>query len=1040
MPRFQLIYPTACLFYVLAYAQCIAYGDDSLVVQYNFDQGAGETAKDLSSYGNDGKIVKAEYLEEFDGRQGVLRFDGEASVLNCPDSDSLYFGGDLSFEMWARLNGPVSATWCTLYNGGQHFAFFLAWWHSLFAHYSTFNYDLDRWESMVLPVDRAILSDQWSHIAVVVEYPRCRFYHNGALVGDAYMPVPGLGTRYRLPKIIGANCPIDLDEFRLYRRALTASEVAAHAAGEEVPPGQADEATVEAHWYEETATVRLSSKGYDYDGGYTAEIKLMEGAATVAGPVTVPITEAFSESRRYVASHAFSLAGLKGKILDGVVRIHDAKPAFVKEVRKEDVSLAKPDWVDTTEGHSGGVLPPWTPVEAKLMPDDSVEVSVWGRQHEYGFTPFFRQIETRAAEILSEPMRLTARADGADLTWNPTATRLTGSSDLKAEIDQTCASEGGKLQISINGVTEYDGYTIFKCSVTAGREMSLERLILEVPLWTSHAILCLGMYVYPEEPDIPMSVNQSGAVTGDLAFRFSPNVWLGDEERGLCWQAESDQDWHCADEQSAIQILPRGDTTIFRANLVNSPTPLAAGEALHYEFALLATPMKPLLRESWDLRIARSEPYGGDLDLADKTTDGKPTLQYYAEAGVRHLFVNVNDVWPWPMPIHDAFCTALDRLIDDSHRHGLKLYPYLIHERVPTQVPEFDIHGRHMSKHPVHQYVPAANPPGDPRPGPITAKYGANSQGTVSFCAKSKALQDAYIHSLAQRLDTYGEDGVYLDGTGCMVPCQNTSHGCGYQVKDAPIHPTYAVFANREFMRRIYTVVKSRKPDGVVDVHQSFGMNTASLAYADMHWTGEHWFHLRKTGTDYIHGELTLDMFRTEFTGYQLGVASETLHYRLGASHADSFVKVSATSLLHDVPVRVSSYPTTGVESFELILKIWEVRERFGAEEEGVEKLFYWNNRDYVRLSPAECYALLLKHPTNGVLAFVSNLTTEMHDVTVQFNLDKLNLRNQELDVFNALTKEPVAMTADGKLTVPLESENWIYVWLRPTAEMPRPH
>jgi len=43
--------------------------------------------------------------------------------------------------------------------------------------------------------------------------------------------------------------------------------------------------------------------------------------------------------------------------------------------------------------------------------------------------------------------------------------------------------------------------------------------------------------------------------------------------------------------------------------------------------------------------------------------------------------------------------------------------------------------------------------------------------------------------------------------------------------------------------------------------------------------------------------------------------------------------------------------------------------------DEGVEKLFYWKNRDYVRVSPEKCYATLLKHPENGVLAFISNLT-----------------------------------------------------------------
>jgi len=94
-------------------------------------------------------------------------------------------------------------------------------------------------------------------------------------------------------------------------------------------------------------------------------------------------------------------------------------------------------------------------------------------------------------------------------------------------------------------------------------------------------------------------------------------------------------------------------------------------------------------------------------------------------------------------------------------------------------------------------------------------------------------------------------------------------------------------------------VVKQRRPDGIVDIHYSFGQNTAGLAYADVLWTGEQWHHLRLTGAKYIPGELTLEKFRAEFMGRQLGVAAETLAYRLGPQ-----MRVAAISLLHDIPNR----------------------------------------------------------------------------------------------------------------------------------------
>ncbi len=997
--------------------------DSTLVLRYTFDEDTGSVARDRSPFGNDGKIVEAEYLKELDGRRGVLRFDGAESVLECPDSESLGFGGDMSFEMWVRLNGRVTSTRALIFGDGHSFNFLVEGYISLLLTIITSG------ESVPLPVDRNILCDRWSHIAVVVEYPRCRFYHNGELVRDAYMPVTGIAKADKAPKKIGLQCPMDLHEFRLYRRALTAAEVAAHARGEEVPSGQELELAVEPHWYDDTVTLRLSCKGTDYSGN-TAEMALQKGDYTDAvAPQRAALAEGFEGSGRYVAMVKFPLSGLENRSLDGRARIFNPDGKLVKEVRRH-AWLHKPDWVGTREGYSDDVLPPWTPLIAEQNPDGTVEVRVWGRRYVFGSTPFVQHIETRGADILASPITLNCRANDKAIAWRDGRSRLKEACKTAASLEQTF--EDDRATLRIDTTIEYDGYMIFDCELKARRDLSVENLTLEIPLLTRHATLCFGYFVYPEDPEIPMANSFRGAVRGDLAFRFSPDIWLGNEERGLCWQAESDQHWHYADEQKAIEILPRGEITTLRAHLVEVPTRLAEGEALYYRFALMATPVKPVLRDSWDFRLVRSEPVGADLDLPDRTTDGKPTLQHYAETGMRHLFTWVNDAWPYPVPVHDKFARALHRLINHVHAHGLKMYNYVIHERFPTNVPEYDIHGLHMSNRPLKSYV--AHGPRDPdqeRPGPVTLKYGANSQGCVTYCPKSKALQDACVHSLARRLDEYGDDGVYLDGTAAhLVACENTLHGCGYRAEDGSIRPTYPVFASREFIRRIYTLVKQRRPDGIMDVH-SWSNNPGPLAYGDMLWTGEQFWHLKGTRgpTDgYVSGVLPLDMFRAEYMGRAIGIAAETLSYRLGPR-----MKVAAISLLHDLPPRGN---TADEPYFKVLSKLWKLRDRFGAKE--AEKLFYWENQDYVTVSPEKCYSTLLKHPENGVLAFISNLNRDERTVAAQVNLNKLGLSDQAVEVFNALTDESVAMTADGQLSVLLGSEEWVYVWLRSAGRQKR--
>ena len=163
-------------------------------------------------------------------------------------------------------------------------------------------------------------------------------------------------------------------------------------------------------------------------------------------------------------------------------------------------------------------------------------------------------------------------------------------------------------------------------------------------------------------------------------------------------------------------------------------------------------------------------------------------------------------------------------------------------------------------------------------------------------------------------------------------------------------------------------------------------------------------------------------MFRTQYTGYQLGVPAEVLAYRIlrgsAAKEKEGMRKLSATTLLYDIPIRPSTpgfallkpradrpkaVAGQRVEEdiFDVMVKLWKMRDQFGAKE--AQKLFYWNNQDYVRVSPENCYALLLKHPKNGVLAFISNLSKDAQTVTVQFNLDKLGLRGRKLDVFAPL-------------------------------------
>ena len=60
--------------------------DPSLLLHYTFDRVKDDIAVDQGPHRFDGKIVgQTEFIEEVEGRHGVLRFDGETSrIWPCP--------------------------------------------------------------------------------------------------------------------------------------------------------------------------------------------------------------------------------------------------------------------------------------------------------------------------------------------------------------------------------------------------------------------------------------------------------------------------------------------------------------------------------------------------------------------------------------------------------------------------------------------------------------------------------------------------------------------------------------------------------------------------------------------------------------------------------------------------------------------------------------------------------------------------------------------------------------------------------------------
>ena len=951
-----------------------------LVGHYTFDEANGRVLKDHSGMGNHGQIHGAQYVDSPWGK--ALRFDGKDDYVDLGQTPSLQIAGDLTIEAWLKTNCRENPKSHWLIVGSS----------AMWAKDRGYNLRLDCYGALrfewadgarcnYVAKDPSFLDGNWKHVAVVVESPTAFYlYVNGRQVLQEWTTAP-------IVRLTGNNVHIggwhygslkgDVDELRIYSRALSAREVWLNC-GRKLAAFEPVVKLRGAYGYQKRA--------FCFDlACVTAETDL-----------TLELSVARADTGRVVARQRPPLAGHSrpgsgrcqvhalvpaGAVAPGTYRLQAALLSDNKPVGRAtaDVScVERPRWFGSSAGITDEVMPPYTPCAVERR-GDALYVRTWGRTHVFAGSPFVASIESANAALLAGPMRLECTADGQGERWQPAASSVRKQSPAEVVIEQHL--EGRRFDLNIHTRMEYDGLMRVDLAVEAKRAAAIDRLVLDIPLRPQHAKL---LYCWP--------VSHSGALKQDWSSEFKPIVWIGDEERGLCWVAESEENWSPAHRSRAIEVIRTDREVTLRLNLVAEPIPVADGAKRTYTFGLQATPVRPNRVTCWEQRLVSLGPYAFEYRALKQKTQGKPRLQYLAERGDRALYIaRWWDAFSYTLPLgHEQ---RFPKLVAACHQYGLKVVPYSIGFLLSVRAPEYEHFQAEMLAGPKRPYL-------------INRLPGLQTQMTYFTCPQGM-YQDFAVATTAECMDQYDIDGVYLDSTVRLPACRNRLHGCGYVKPDGSVEATYPVFATRQLMKRLYTVVRTRKPDGVVDAHVYDSLNVPALAFATSYWNGE-----QLTAAKFKPDKLPLDRFRTEFMGHNIGVPADLLMYKLGDYDA-----CVALAIIHDVPVRGG----------DALARIWSAREAFGCHE--ARFIGYWKAAPFAKVSPKECYASLWLHPRNGVLAAVSNLSRNAATVVLEFNLDKLGLPNK-VSAREPRTNADLQMTA-GRVSVPLQSQAWAFVWVR---------
>lgn len=645
-----------------------------------------------------------------------------------------------------------------------------------------------------------------------------------------------------------------------------------------------------------------------------------------------------------------------------------------------------PAWYKNEFGKRIEVPKPWTPVEA--APDGVVKI--WNRVYDLSaFLP--KSILSGGQEILAAPVTFDASIDGKPQSFAVQNLKLLeakpGKAVYQAELTSDLATMKGTVSV------EFDGFTWFDLEISPKRPgTTLDSAVLVAKIRPELSTL-FSRHKFLEDPAFPAPKAEKNGVPGvveDSLVPFTPLLWIGREEGGLIFSAESMQDWVVNRPNAVMETVVSmdGRPSAIKVHFVQKPT--AFDRPRRWQFSLQGTPIRQAPPDSRKLAIRQFIGVEDNEEELRKTAEAgiKTVVFYYGWRGDPKTQMGGTP----ERPVLPGQSEKLKRAVEVAHKYGLKVIMFT-GWGVNAVSPNWQKYGYELGKYPI------------------------SNKGWGTY-EQSAGLEGGYVDFMAwghaDLAREYGVDGVLYDSLANISADTNLRIGNGWMDEEGRTRPTYAVRATRDLLRRIYNVYHGEeRPEGFVYNHTGSMWNLN--AFSDVINRGEGQpmaaATLREAWTP-------LEQYRAEYSGEPFGLLmsnEQNDHKRLPMSVNNH----SAVTLLHGTFPKVGKIPDKPSEaSYERYrrpdVKLWGLWNWLPMD--GSEKRFlYYKNQQVVR-------------PENPALlssAFVS--ADGRKAIVVVSNLDKTELKSQKVRLdFRAmgLTEGPYKVE-DGILgeVLPLEGE-----------------
>ncbi len=595
---------------------------------------------------------------------------------------------------------------------------------------------------------------------------------------------------------------------------------------------------------------------------------------------------------------------------------------------------------------------PYTKLKISENQNGTVSAEVIMRKYTFGEGSLPTSIVADGEELLMSPMRIVGTEDGEDMIWSVKDSFIFSRSDEELVLCGSMQSErfivNTSITLSFDGCMNFD-LKFMPRGMTVGQVFGMNdvkkyfynvgSLIFEIPLKKSAELYHFfpNCRITGEKGDlVPYShTSCSGQLPeGKRFLPHRPLLWLGNEERGLCFFSESDENWQPSDTYRAIEIVDGGDTRLVRLHLLDShpkkwsqPThgraPNYFYRPLSFTFGFEATPIKPFPKKPYlhnALHIDCFCKIEGDYkEYLYGDFDGENGYDRMKRLGVTTLILHEkwNKIQNFPY-LSEPTAKQLEVIIKECHARGIKVLPYFGYE-IASLSPLWSS----RSDEAVMISALGLYDSGWWRVPP---------QRDYVVCYNS-SWQDTFVEGIKTLVEKYGFDGIYLDSTLNVNGCTNARHGCGYLNGEGVRRPTYPLMSNRRLLRRLYEIIEPL--GGIINYHSYACCNIPSMGFTHLGWNGESiQMRLLKEGAS----DLPLDYFRTEYIGRNFGIPQELIAYENRPKW--TFEHSCAFGIIHGILPR----PNSILSPLDFISPVWKIFDSFPiADSEWVP---YWENSE----------------------------------------------------------------------------------------------